>query len=107
MTKLKELLNYCDASSKEDLIYLSGYHWYFLANKATNEIIDLASSNRMNYHDLYYVKESITSIFKHKQIRLEAMEATSYRLIKRLGPVLYDEPFLKSNIPFHKVVIQC
>ena len=106
LTSVQDLIYYCTAVSKDDLLILHGPDWYFLATISTAEIIDLASVSGMSFKDLITVKKTITETFKGREIYFEAKEDTSYKFISKIGSVIsLDEVFLKERIPFHRVRI--
>jgi len=106
MKSMRDFLKYCEATCKDDVIILQGVSWYFIANKPHHEIIDIASIDGMTMRDLITVKKSIWDSFKGKLIKMDAMDSTSYKFIKKIGgQIIENKPFLKNQIPFHKIQI--
>lgn len=101
---IDDVVEYCEAENREDIICVITKTFYFLAVKSTGEIVDLAGE--MTLSDLIQVKNIILSNFKGKVITFDSRESTSYKLIRRLGgEIIQDEVYLWGDEKYHSMKI--
>ena len=100
---LQDIIEYCEAKDEDDLVLEYGKSWYFLAVKSTGEIVDLAGKTELS--ELIKIRRIIRKEFKNRTITIDAREETSYRLVSRLGKVIYDQPYSWSGEVFHEMII--
>lgn len=100
---MDDIAYYAEAEDEDDLIILTGEHFYFIAVKSTREIVDLAG--RMSLKDMHSVKRTIRRNFKGRAVALDARHSTSYRIIKFIGDILEDVPYDWCGETFHEMKV--
>lgn len=100
---IDDIVEYCEAEGPTDLIIMTGKSWYFLAVKSTREIVDLAG--KINLKELFKIKEVLKGQFNGRPVILDAREKTSYRIIKKLGKIMKDNPYSWNEEIFHEMEI--